>query len=344
MNIYIDESGIFSNPANKDSYASCVGALAIPSSQRSDIIKDFRRLISTWKLGIPEIKGSKLGEAQISDVIRMLKRYEVIFDLVVMDLGLLTDAEITDFKLQSADGITKNLTPEHHPDLVAKTTELKQAFLEMSNPLFVQAVMLNVLAPHLVQNIVTYYSFRLPEEIGRFHWVVDAKNTFVTNYEKAWSTAIYPYLYSNSLKEPLYRVEGGNYSYFEKSMDLDHALPRLARDNPDLDQEEFGTFAVDKILGGGFEFQDSKTNYALQLVDILVTTARRALNGNLDISGWGELGALMIAENPLPVQLITFNIDGKVDDPVPIDNHHRKVLIQLKRRAKSMFPSHIYPH
>src|SRR5262245_19002295 len=247
MNIYIDESGIFSNPANKDNIASCVGALAIPSSQRRDIIKGFRQLISSWKLGIPEIKGSKLGETQVSDVIRLLKRYEVIFDLVVMDLGSLSDAEITDFKLKSADGITKNLTPEHHPNIVAETTELRQSFLEMSNPLFVQAIMLNVLVPHLVQNIVTYYSFRLPEEIGRFHWVVDAKNTFVTNYEKAWSTAIYPYLYTYSLKEPLYYVEGGDYSHFAKNMDLDRAITRLARDNPEIDQEHFGTFAVSKM-------------------------------------------------------------------------------------------------
>src|SRR5262249_1942804 len=97
MNIYIDESGIFSNPANQANYASCVAALAIPSSQRSDITKGFRRIKSSWKLGSGEIKGSKLGEAQISEVIQLLKRYEVIFDLVVMDLGLLSDAEITDF-------------------------------------------------------------------------------------------------------------------------------------------------------------------------------------------------------------------------------------------------------
>jgi hypothetical protein len=338
MNIYIDESGIFSNPANKDSYASCVGALAIPSSQRSDIIKDFRRLISTWKLGIPEIKGSKLGEAQVSDVIRMLKRYEVIFDLVVMDLGLLSDAEITDFKLKSADGITKNLPPHFHPDVIAQYKGLRQAFLEMPNVLFVQAMMLNLLVPHLVQNILTYYSLRLPEEIGKFHWVVDAKDKTVTKNEKAWSTAIYPYIYTQSLKRPLCLVAEGDYTHFEKNMDLDQALTRFLRNYPDIDPEIYGTLSVDKILGGGFEFQDSKSNYALQLADILVTTARRALSETLDISGWGELGALMIAENPQPVRLITFNIDGKVDDPAPIANYHRKVLSQLKRRAKSLAP------
>jgi Protein of unknown function (DUF3800) len=338
MNIYIDESGVFSNPANKDNIASCVGALAIPSSQRRDIIKGFRRLISSWKLGIPEIKGTKLGEDQIADVIRLLKRYEVIFDLVVMDLGLLTQAEITDHKIKSADGMTKNLPPHFHPDVIAQYTGLRQAFLDMSNPLFVQAVMLNILVPHLVQNMLTYYALRLPKEIGGFHWVVDAKDKKITNYEKAWSSGIFPYIYTQSLERPLFFVEEGDYTHFEKNMDLDKALTRLARNNPDIDPKEFGTLSVKKILGGGFEFKDSKSNYGLQLVDILVNAAQRALNGKLKINGWGELGALMIAENPQPVQLITLTVEGKEADPVPIDNDHRKVLIQLKRSAKPLVP------
>jgi hypothetical protein len=200
MNIYIDESGVFSNPANKDNIASCVGALAIPSSQRSDIIKGFRRLKFSWGFGSGEVKGSKLDEAQISEVIRLLKRYEVIFDLVVMDLGLLTDAEITDYKIKSADGITVNLPPHFHPKVIAQYTELRQAFLEMPNVLFVQAMMLNLLVPHLVQNMLTYYALRLPKEIGKFHWVVDAKDKSVTKNEKAWSTAIYPYIYTKPVQ------------------------------------------------------------------------------------------------------------------------------------------------
>ena len=345
MNIYIDESGIFSNPANQANYASCVAALAIPSSQRSDITKGFRRIKSSWKLGSGEIKGSKLGEAQISEVIQLLKRYEVIFDLVVMDLGLLSDAEITDFKLKSADGITVNMPPHFRPEVVAQYTELRQAFLEMPNVLFVQAMMLNLLVPHLVQNMLTYYALRLPKEIGKFRWVVDAKDKSVTKNEKAWSTAIYPYIYTHSREKPLYFVETGDYSHFEKNMDLDKALARFISGSPETDSDKYGTCSVAKILGGGFEFQDSKTNYGLQLVDILVNAAQRAFNGKLQISGWGELGALMIAENPQPVRFITFRIDSNEPDFSPIENHFKDVIIQLKHRAKPLVPIRLIdPH
>jgi hypothetical protein len=284
------------------------------------------------------VKGSKLDEAQISEAIRLLKRYEVVLDLVVMDLGLLTDAEITDYKIRSADGITVNLPPHFHPNVITQYTELRQAFLEMPNMLFVQAMMLNLLVPHLVQNMLTYYALRLPKEIGKFHWVVDAKDKSVTKNEKAWSTAIYPYIYTHSREKPLYFVETGDYSHFEKNMDLDKALARLTSNNPDIDSDKYGTCSVAKILGGGFEFQDSKTNYGLQLADILVNASQRALNGKLQISGWGELGALMIAENPQPVQFITFRLDSKEPDFFPIENHFKDVIIQLKRRAKSLIP------
>jgi Protein of unknown function (DUF3800) len=335
MNIYIDESGIFRNPANKTNIASCVGALAIPSSQRREIIKEFKKLIRQWNLGTAEIKGKILGEVQISEVIQMLQQYEVILDLVIMDLGVLTDADITTFKIKSADGITSNLTSEHPPELVAQLNELKQAFLDMANPLFVQAVMLNILVPHLVQNMLTYHSRRIPEELGRFHWVIDAKDKSVTDFEKAWSTAIYPYIYSQSLEHPLYFIEDGDYSYFEESLDLDRPLSKYSREHLKVDEKDVAAFSVKKILRR-LDFQDSKTNYGLQLVDILVNATQRALNGKLNISGWGEIGGLMIAEMPQPVRLITFNVRPD-DNDIPASDRFKDVINQFKRKSKPMF-------
>jgi len=337
MNIYIDESGIFRNPANKDNIASCVGALAIPSSQRKNIVRDFKQLKSAWNVGKGEVKGGQLGEVQISAVIQLLKQYEVMLDLVLIDLGLLSDADITAFKLMSADGITANLTSKHQPQLVAQLSELKQAFLNMPNNLFVQAVMLASLIPDLVQSMITYYSRRMPEEIGRFRWIVDAKDKFVTDYEKSLSTVIYPFIESCTRKIRFYYLHDGDYSHFHKNMDTDRPLSEVALNRPEFDDGEFMTGSVNKILGGGLKFEDSKSNFCLQLIDILANAARRALNGNLDKSGWGEMGALMVNGPTSPVRQIVLDKNPAEPSLMPKQNPFVGVFDQLRRNARPMF-------
>ena len=93
MHIYIDESGIFSNPADKESVFSCVSALVIPSSQQEAIFQEFQQLSSKWpapKRG-KEIKGSGLDENQISQVVPLLQQYDTVLDTVAIDLGCHTD-------------------------------------------------------------------------------------------------------------------------------------------------------------------------------------------------------------------------------------------------------------
>lgn len=115
MHIYIDESGIFNNPANKSNIASCVAALAIPSSKKVKLFGEFRALTSGWRSPGDEVKGKNLDEKQIASVVAMLQKYDVVLEITAMDLGLHTQAEIAAFKQRQADEVIKYITPEHKP-------------------------------------------------------------------------------------------------------------------------------------------------------------------------------------------------------------------------------------
>src|SRR5216683_1422030 len=176
MHIYIDESGIFRNPANKSNVASCVVALVIPSSQKVNLLNEYQELTADWFPRGEEVKGSKLDEQQIASVVALLKRYDVVLEITVIDLGVHDEDEITAFKKQQADNITAHVKPEFNPDLKKQLNDLREAFLKMPNQLFVQAFMMFDLIPHTIQESVLYYSRRIPKELSQFLWTVDAKN------------------------------------------------------------------------------------------------------------------------------------------------------------------------
>lgn len=337
MHIYIDESGIFNNPANKDNIASCVVALVIPSSKKVKLFNAFKGLTLEWVDSEGEVKGKNLSEGQISQVVNLLKSYDVVLEVTAIDLGLHTQDEISDFKKRQADETIKFLTPEHHPDIVKQLHEIRDAFNRMSNQLFIQAFIMFVLIPRTLRNSVTYYARRIPQELKSFHWVVDAKGKAITEHERAWSLAIFPIMYTQSIKKPMISVIGGDYSYFERFQDTDaEGIERIAA------QEGFGegelrASKLNLILGKSFKFQDSRSNVGLQMADILANATQRALNGKLGIAGWGDIGSLMIAQKPNALESIKLDNEVKKLKTALVMTPFYGVIKTYNSKAKSMW-------
>ena len=103
MHIYIDESGIFRKPADKDNVASCLAALVIPSSNKVKLIKEFLGMSEDWPREKGEIKGRLLDEDHIAEVVALLQRYDALLEINAIDLGLHTEQEITEFKNNTAN-------------------------------------------------------------------------------------------------------------------------------------------------------------------------------------------------------------------------------------------------
>ena len=134
-------------------------------------------------------------------------------EVTAIDLGLHTDQEITQFKNDIADVVSGWVGPQH--PLKPRILEIAEAYRQTSNQLFVEFHLLLTLIPRLVQNAITYYARRMPKELKSFHWVLDAKDTAVTAFERAWSDLLYPSVEYQTKLKPWIEVEGGNYSYFE---------------------------------------------------------------------------------------------------------------------------------
>jgi hypothetical protein len=336
MHIYIDESGIFSNPNNNSNVASCIAALVIPSSKKVKLFQAFRNLTSEWVDSEGEVKGKNLNEEQISKVVSLLQGYDVVLEITATDLGLITQDEITDFKQRQADKTIEHVTPEHNPNIVVQLHQLRDNFIKMSNPLFIQAFTMFMLIPRTMRNAITYYARRTPQELKSFHWVVDAKDKNINDYERTWSLVIFPIMYSQSLKEPMSYVEGGDYSHFEERFERsdEEEIERYEAEGK-FEKGSIGALKLELILGQSFKFQDSKSNVGLQMADILATATRRALNGTLGSSGWGNIGSLMIAQ---PSVLHTFKLNtGNEEEFKTIKTPFYGVIKTYESKAKSMF-------
>jgi hypothetical protein len=339
VHIYIDESGIFRNPANRDNIMSCVSALVIPGSQREAIFEQFRDLLSTFPppSNSREIKGSELNEAQIAQVVELLLEYEVVLDTICIDLGLHTEDEITNFRTRQADNVIAFLTPEHQPTLIAEAHEQREYILRMPNQHFVQAFLTWSLIPRLFQKVTLYYAVRIPSELGEFNWVVDAKDIKVTDFERSWSTVIHPIVYAHSLREPLVMVEGGDYSFFEKFRDDDEERMAAIREEENLD-EEIDALSMAKIFNESLTFDPLFGNLGIQLADILVNATQRAMNGKLQRLGWADIGALMVGQSSAPIRVISFNTTDDSPRQGTFRSPAFSFIEETKRKSKSILP------
>jgi hypothetical protein len=338
MHTFIDESGIFSNPSNKTNIASVVAALSVPTTRKKELFRRFKELTTNWTDENGEVKGKNLDEEQIATIVSLLQKFDVILEMDVIDLGLHPEDEIDRFKRIQADQITAGLTPAHHSDIVRTAEEIRKTFLAMPTQLYIQALIMFFLIPRILLHGILYYARRIPRELSWFYWMVDAKDESITAYEKAWSTALYPIMSGQSAKNPIQFVEGGDYSYFERFEKSNERMIKEIEQEKGLEAGSIMTIRLGDVFGKHFQFQDSRYNVGLQMADILANATQRALNGKLDIAGWGDIGSLMIIRNPNVLDFIKIDPDKAEDEEAKkVTSPFYGVLQTYKARAKSMW-------
>ena len=336
MYIYVDESGIFANPGKKDMAVSCMAALVIPETFQKYIFKRFKYLKSNWGMGSIEPKGSQLDEKQVFQVVSVLNRYNVIVKACVIDMGLHSDAHILEHKQGQADAITTNLTPKHHPNLVRQLEEIRVRLKQLPNQLYVQSCVLTELVDSVIRVSTLYYCQRVPSTLSSFRWVIDAKGENISEYEDLWSTIVMPMIQSISLSNPMIFLEGGDYSSFDRKFDMtmhappEYLIPHIGHDKA---VEPFYCCNAKKIMTEYLAFESSEKNMGLQLADIVTNAIRRALHGNLQMDGWGDLGKLMVetekGKNTLTMLLLH-------NDAVPKGRPYGAIFQHFDKQSKPM--------
>jgi hypothetical protein len=338
MYIFLDESGAFIPPPTGRPKVSAVVALVIPHQLRDEISKRFGQLRDSWGRGTDEVKGSAATAAEVSQVINLLSEYDGVFaEGCVIDTGQHTAEDVRALRESQAAMLDTAVTPQHHPALRDEVARLAERIRALPEQLLLQMFPLILSIERVIRSAVIFHAVRMPAELGEFHWVVDAKNQKITDFEDLWTTLMTPFLHAVFLRNPTDLIETGDYSYFaEFNADVSSLPPELK----EMLEGEPTPTDLKRVMRDRFEFRSSHEDNCLQIVDILSAALTRALNQRLDIEGWGDLGRLFIRRRSAhSVRMVLMTADAsRRGEVLTARNYHGYVMERLDAKAKSMLP------
>jgi len=291
MYIFIDEAGGFQMPS-RPHLVSCVSALLVPECLSMTLFRRIRRVTHPWRSGGSEVKGSQLSEDQMQEVIRTVRRFEVLLISVAIDMGLHSDAGISLHKTTQVEKILAGISARMSASMRSKIESLAVRVGALSNQLYVQAVLLTWLAQAVLEVGTLYYVERIPSALGSFTWRTDAKDVMITSYERLWREIAGPFLQTISLSSPAPRMIGADYSAFERYCGTMPQAPEHLRDQIPRPNLPLSYVDIDALLAD-LKFSASHRLAGIQIVDMLGAAIRRACNGMLQERGWKGLGRLM---------------------------------------------------
>jgi hypothetical protein len=335
MHIFIDETGSFSGVGEFPSI-SIVGALIVPDSRLVSLEGEYAKIRKELPQDKGEVKGRLLNEQQIASVVPLLFNHSALFESVAIDLGIHTQQGLDDFQARQAEKITENLTDEHKDSLKKQTWEFRKRFEAFSTPLMVQTILTFEIVPCLLEYGTMYYSTRRPKELAHFHWVVDAKGNMgsPTEWEDWWSRFILPALQSRAFKKPIKRLSIGDYSHMKR---FECELTPFVKKMADVKEGDPTPHDLGMIVRESFRFS-KESEPGLELVDIITNATRRALVGNLQIDGWGQIPSLMIhRKGPHYINAVSL---GRA----PVQNRrypYTRVLRAYGRGGRTMLPANL---
>ena len=329
--IFIDESGNFTSSTR----FSAIVALTLPHNRLRRTRHKLQLLTAQWPKVDGELKGRQLSTRHIVALVDVLFRQHALLHCIVTSVGADDDAEIKAHKDQQCEMMMRNLTSEHHPELVAQVWALRQTLEEMPLQLYIQFVSQTHLLCAVIENVPNYYSQRQPRELSLFEWFVDAKDKNVTAQENWWRTTLGPMIQSRSRRQAFGRVADDsafNYTYFDNAYDLqvDNPSPNGAR-------RVIGT-DIGKLVTKRLSFVNSKSDILIQSADVLVRSIRRVLSDDADARLIDALGRLqLIQRRDGTLQSMQFILLAGQGHSL---EHAEKINQRMTRAGRSMLLSH----
>lgn len=331
MRIYIDESGNFAPSDHGGSRVCCEAALVVSDSCASQLLSDYVNLRATWTAD-PEVKGSRLSDEQVTAALTLLSGYDVLAQIVALDVGRLSPAQMKGFQERTGDSITAGLTPQHYDNARRWAHALRSDWLALSQQLAAQMYTLVLTVEEVIHDAPTYYAQRIPSELARFEWIIDPKDVKPTSFEVLWQKVVCPFLQTLSLKRSSPRVEGFDYSALDR---FNMAIPDYLQPHvSDRSRGEGTALNLVLMMQELVSFPDSKQEPGLQLADIVASAFTKAMNGKLPPTAWRLLGPLMVqkADAAPTARLVAFG-DGP---DIVVGSYHSYVLKALRSRSKRM--------
>jgi hypothetical protein len=275
MHFFIDEGGQFT-PA---SGWGVVCSLALPHKEVGPARREINWISKSWPRVRGELKGGSLSVAQLEALVDVLYRRDALLHACSIDVSREDSKEIEHHQAMQAEGITKYLVPEHHPNFIREVWDLRRALERMPAQLYIQCVLMSELVVRAVEETTMYFAQRRPRELANFEWTIDAKDPLrITNQEQWWRDSIAPLYESRSQREPMNMVQDSafDYRYFERKYSM-----RKEMWCPDKPREMVDGHDIKKMITEHMAFVDSRSETLIQAVDILSSFLRRLLEGQI---------------------------------------------------------------
>jgi hypothetical protein len=156
-----------------------------------------------------------------------------------------------------------------------------------------------------------YFVQRRPKCLGKFRWRIDQKNSDKPTFEQAFEKLTPALLQVTSIEEPSIALKGADYSAFSRFIYAHGEEPRYLKEEYGIDiSPDFGV-NIGKLFREDIQFGDSKTNWGVQIADLLASGVRRCLRGGFDDN---DLAAKLIGRLTLdnekgkePIMLLGFS-------------------------------------
>jgi hypothetical protein len=311
--------------------------LVIPDASYDLFCREFSKLTGGWPRKDGEIKGALLQAGQILALLKLAKRFELIYFFSGADMALITDGDTVAHRNEQAKRVTANLTPEHNPSLVRQVQEISQQLNEMSPQLYVQFILLTELVNTVIRTIPVYYSMTRPRELGSFTWTIDAKDKRLTEAEHLWKLLSGLILQSKFQKDPPYAIQGADQSDFDDAyLNDDQNWPDYIPPPRVRSASRGGNIVnLKKLMTEKLSFADSKGSIGLQVVDVLTNAIRRTMHGELPQELVGEMGKLLLAV-PDGEWAPVVNLDT-AGEGGPIEAAYGDVILSFQHAARAKF-------
>jgi hypothetical protein len=275
MIIFIDESGRF---ISGDGFSVACG-LSLPHRSAGPARREIAHVSKTWPRRNGELKAGDVAPVHLAALVDVLFRHDATLHCTALDVSSENAEELEEHKRGQCEGITQYLVPTQPVSLVESIWNLRRALERMPQQLYLQSVVMLDLLWEIAEQTTMYFAQRRPRELGRYEWVVDAKDPVrITPQEKWWRDVIGPLGESRTRRQPLKmaRFPPCDYRFFEASFSMKKEMWY-----PDQPGRLVDGFDIKKLMSDNVTFTDSRSELLLQATDVLTGFMRRTLSGKV---------------------------------------------------------------
>lgn len=290
MHIFIDESGIFAPQKELHKWSS-VGALVVPDKSLSSLEAALNKLKRAHGVDAADEfdKNNRpdCSSDAFSEFLKDIDAADCVLQITATN-GSACEAEgLAQHRESTKEGIAAYA--RKISAAVASAESVSRLIDQLSAQQYNQCILQINLIFDVIQKILAYYSKLYPEELGNFSWIVDRKDVKETKYEHVFQSLYSGLISAYSKSRPLAMIfgEGRDYNCFSTNYSASGGISqwvKCAKDIYEVDLSGLSNrlMAVDfgELLRRNFSLQDSKANFGLQSIDLLVSSVNRCLKRN----------------------------------------------------------------